>query len=175
MAQRYRGISIHTVPNDSDRYRIPVPDKVDISIHTVPKDSDSIHRPLYNHRKHFNPHRPEGQWQLAINATSTLVHFNPHRPEGQWLFLLSRVYVTFLFQSTPSRRTVTRLPWLSFLPEAISIHTVPKDSDLTNVLQNAGRSLFQSTPSRRTVTRIMLENFYVSVISIHTVPKDSDS
>jgi len=78
-----------------------------ISIHTVPKDSD-------------------GQCRITSNTAG---NFNPHRPEGQWRYRYRIYQEELIFQSTPSRRTVTWISQYIVLRIAISIHTVPKDSD----------------------------------------------
>jgi len=145
-------ISIHTVPKDSDPKGAAWQSGHHISIHTVPKDSDDREFCVGYWQDYFNPHRPEGQWLPSLDTKLSHTHFNPHRPEGQWLMSDPTVPRAEVFQSTPSRRTVTPFSFACF-HKVIIFQSTPSRRTVTCTIEvSAAAWIFQSTPSRRTVT-----------------------
>ncbi len=124
-------------------------------------------------------------------------HFNPLPPHGGRQSLTFLLDDFALFQSTPSTRRETFLPWqwyrhsLHFNPlpphggrpevsytsvqeSIISIHSLHTEGDETHLPHPSAKLLFQSTPSTRRETMRVVPYVLTDVISIHSLHTEGD-
>ena len=114
----------------------------------------------------FYPRPPRGGRRACPVRADLGVDFYPRPPRGGRQLRFSVEHGAALFLSTPSARRATVPGHAGGTTDAISIHALREEGDLTNILHDVVQIQFLSTPSARRATAprpetcVPLYNFY---------------
>ncbi len=146
-------ISIHTFPAKGDKRLSLITIYLIISIHTFLAEGDQVDLS-------YNPHA---------------IYFNPHLPCGRWHHEAAILWCGIWFQSTPSLRKMTRLPFAILCMIHYFNPHLPCGRWQAISGVNYNMAIFQSTPSLRKVTRWASSRGNFRGISIHTFLAECDN
>ena len=147
-----------------------------ISIHALLAESDAQTAKNTSIAGHFYPRSPCGERLVgAISQLQCIHDFYPRSPCGERPIVNNIVFVPGQFLSTLSLRRATSAHPETRQHDAISIHALLAESDLTSVVSSAGTMDFYPRSPCGERLKLFPERFCDPLISIHALLAESDN